>query len=80
MTHSRLLQISLQISGVSGVRLPEALVLSTAINSKKSSIKRGDSALSNDATSKFNDAIFDYLELFDYLHLRPLKGSGGLNL
>ena len=63
---------------------------STAKNSKKSnilsfhllfaSIERGDSALSNDTKSKLNDAIFDFLEFFDYLHLRPHMGSGGPNL
>ncbi len=41
------------------------------------SIERGDSALLNDIKSKFNDAIFDFLEFFDYLHLRPHMGSGG---
>ncbi len=44
------------------------------------STERGDSALSNDTKSKFNDAIIDFLEFFEYLHLRPLKGSGGPNL
>jgi hypothetical protein len=41
------------------------------------SIKRGDSAQSNDTKSKFNDATFDFLDLFDYLHLRTHMGSGG---
>ena len=44
------------------------------------SIKSGDSGLSNNAKSKFNDAILDFLDFFDYLHLRPHMGSGGPNL
>ena len=63
---------------------------STAKNSKKSnilsfhllfaSIERGDSGLSNDTKSKFNDVILNFLDFFDYLRLRPHMGSGGPNL
>ncbi len=63
---------------------------STAKKSKKlntltfhllfASIERGDLALSNDTKSKLNDAIFDFLEFFVYLCLRPYMGSGGPNL
>jgi hypothetical protein len=63
---------------------------STAKNSKKvnillfhlpfASIERADSALLNDTKSKFNDAIFNFLDFFDYVHFRLHMGSGGPNL
>ena len=56
---------------------------STVKNSKKTniaslhllfaSIERRDSALSNDIKSKFSDAIFDFIQFFEYLRLRPLN-------